>query len=278
MIRTPLISRAEAGLLPPRRVTPNPYAEMLTLHYLGPSPWGGADQSSGAAFASTTDHARCATLWRGIQQYHYRPGTNAADVFYNSAACPHGYRLEGRGPGVLTGANGTVEGNRRSHAVLYLAGVGDPVTDAAMVAMHDEAAPERFGLPILRDHSRWKPTGCAGDHVRAWIAAGCPDPGALPPPPAPSPLVADRRRALLQEDPPMYALRDSTTNAVWTVANGKIDRLNDPLTFFSVPLDRLQHQCPMIEAPTMRWEVWRKFYDSDPALRPDQGGTPGHSF
>lgn len=169
---SPLISRQAAGLLPARRVTRTSVPTMLTAHYLGESPWRGADRSSSARFEATTEHARCATLWRGVQAYHYRPGNNASDVYYNSMVCGHGYRFEGRGPGVQTGANGTAEGNRRSYAVLYLAGAGDPVTEAAARAMLDEET--RYRVPILRDHSKWKPTACGGDALRGWIAAGKP--------------------------------------------------------------------------------------------------------
>lgn len=206
---TPIITRAEAGLLPPRRVTRSWDEEMLTVHYGGDSPWGAADRSSPERFAATTDHARCTTIWRCWQLYHYRPGTNAADIFYNSGFCPHGYRLEGRGPGVMTGANGTPEGNRRSYAIVYLAGGSDPVTDGAVRAMLDEEA--RYGRLILRDHSQWKATSCAGAPLRAWLAAGKP---------APDPTEPE------QEDDEMVLVQDNEGR--WWLATGVLRRSITP--------------------------------------------------
>lgn len=104
------------------------------------------------------------------------------DVGYNSGTCPHGSRLEGRGPGVRSGAH-RGEINAVTDAVCYIAGAGDPLTDPAKRAFLDEA--QRFGRPITHDHSRWSATACAGDPIRAWIAAG------TPPPPGGSSMSGD---------------------------------------------------------------------------------------
>lgn len=120
------------------------------------------------------DHSRCPTIWRAWQAYHYRPGTGAFDIFYNSGVCPHGYRFEGRGPGVQTGANGTPEGNRLSYAFVYIGGEHDPLTDAAKEAFLDEQ--ERFNAPIQYVHHDWKSTTCPGVDRTQWVRAGCPPP------------------------------------------------------------------------------------------------------
>ena len=44
--------------------------------------------------------------------------------------CPHGFVFEGRGS-QRTAAQGTNDGNRRSLALMFLAGDGEPITDEA---------------------------------------------------------------------------------------------------------------------------------------------------
>ena len=170
---TPLVSRAASGLVPPRR-TQRSTATLLTAHYGGDSPWGAsADRSSAERFVATTNHNRCATIWRAWQSYHMN-ARGWADIGYNSGVCPHGYRFEGRGPGVRSGAQlGTV--NDITDGICYIAGAGDPLTDPAKHGFLDEA--ERYGRPVSRDHSSWQATACAGDPIRAWIRAGTPRPG-----------------------------------------------------------------------------------------------------
>lgn len=184
---TPLVSRSGWGARPRTATPPAIASEGITAHYGGPSPWGaGVDRSSAARFAATADHARCASIVRAWQAYHMdHQGWH--DLAYNSCVCPHGWRFEGRGVGVRSGANGTTDGNARSEAVCYIAGEGDPLTDDARRAFADEAL--RMEAPALRwVHSDWKPTGCPGAPIRAWRAAGWPSPT---PPPAPDPDPGD---------------------------------------------------------------------------------------
>jgi hypothetical protein len=96
------------------------------------------------------------------------------DIAYNSGVCCHGHRLEGRGVGIRSGANGTTQGNQRSCAVVYIAGGTDPLTAPAKRAFHVEA--NRFRTPIRRNHSDWKSTTCAGPSIKSWQAAGWPNP------------------------------------------------------------------------------------------------------
>ena len=78
-------------------------------------------------------------------------------------------------------ANGTNTGNATSYATCYIAGVGDPLTPEAKAAFLEEA--RRLGVPLDRSHRQWKSTGCPGDELAAWVAAGAPGPAAPPPPP-----------------------------------------------------------------------------------------------
>lgn len=172
---TPFVARGEWGARPPRNVSRNVSPRHLTAHHGGPSPWPGGIGS----------HDRCAQIVRGYQSFHM-DSNGWADIAYSSLVCPHGYRFEGRGPGVRTAANGTNAGNELSLATCYLAGEGDPLTDAAKAAFRDEA--DRFGLPLDRVHSDWFSTSCPGDELRAWVKGGAFRPTGDPayPPPAPS--------------------------------------------------------------------------------------------
>lgn len=159
------------------------------MHYGGPSPWTGAgiDRSTPARFQATASHDRCASIWRAYQAYHLDT-RGWCDVAYSSAVCPHGVRLEGRGPGIRTGAQGTNDGNRRSHAVCYLAGTGDPLTDPAKLAFLDEQ--QRLGSGLRWCHHDWHSTSCPGDPIHQWRIAGTPRPGAaVPQPPTRPPTV-----------------------------------------------------------------------------------------
>lgn len=185
---TQLLSRAALGMRAPKRVSYSISPEGLTAHYGGDSPWGhGPDRSSAARFRDTTDHARCASIWRAWQAFHM-DDRGWYDIAYNSGVCPHGVRFEGRGDRVRSGANGTDAGNRRSYATVYIAGGSDPLTDEAKLAFLDEAS--RFGVRLRWDHSDWKSTSCAGDPIRQWEAHGWPSPAAAPRPPArPAPVL-----------------------------------------------------------------------------------------
>lgn len=206
---TPLLSRAALGLAPPRSVQ-SMSSEGVTAHYMGHSPWPGADRSTGPRFAATTDHNRCPTMWRGIQDHHLH-GRGWADIAYSAGVCPHGVRLMGRGPGVRTAANGTTAGNNRSEAICYLAGDDDPVTDPARHAFLDMAA-DLEGRVLRWNHAEWKPTACAGDPIRAWEAAGWPRPGGTPSTPStPTPQPQEH---------PLMALTDTQQAELhkWTAA------------------------------------------------------------
>src|SRR5690606_36014836 len=111
--------------------------------------------------------------WRAWQAYHMN-SNGWADIAYTSGICPHGYRFEGRGPGVRTSSNGTNHSNTVSLSTVYIAGDDDPLTDEAKLAFLDEA--NRLGLPLNRVHQDWYSTSCAGGPLNEWVRAGCPRP------------------------------------------------------------------------------------------------------
>ncbi len=173
---SPYHSRADLKMRPPRSPAPSIVSEGVTAHYAGGSPWGRADRSSPAAFVASTDHGRCPSIWRGFQAFHM-DARGWADIAYSSGVCPHGHRLEGRGPGRRSAAQGTNAGNDRSEAVVYIAGDGDPLTVEAMAAFLDEGA-RLAGGRLRWQHGDWHSTSCAGPAIRAWKAAGWPSPNA----------------------------------------------------------------------------------------------------
>lgn len=213
---TPFLTRAALGLRPPRAITALLTAEGITAHYAGPSPWGKVDRSSAARFEATTDHARCATIWRAWQAFHMND-RGWSDIAYNAGICPHGWRLEGRGIGVRSAANGTSAGNRRSYAFCYLAGEGDPLTDPAREAFCDEAS--RYGLPLRWEHRDWKPTQCAGPAIRAWKLAGWPRPTSARP--DSSPITEPRQEV----DDDMWMVRLKGTPGHALIAPGVFKNL-----------------------------------------------------
>lgn len=198
---SPLLTRDQIGLRDPVcRVLYTGY-EGITVHYPGPSPWTtsrsvggkGIDRSTAARFAASADHRFCPIIWRGYQAYHM-DSKSGCDIFYSSGVCPHGWRLDGRGPGVKSGAQGTNDGNRRSVGIQYMGGITsgdelDPLTDAAKLAFRDEAI--RYNRRLVWGHKDWLDaegrvrTACPGGIVYAWRLAGFLMPSTAPPPPVP---------------------------------------------------------------------------------------------
>jgi len=116
-----------------------------------------------------------------------------SDIAYTSGVCPHGHRYEGRGVGVRTAANGTNIGNELSYATCYIAGDGDPLTQAAKTAFVDEAL--RLSVLLNKVHSDWKPTSCPGSELKHWVNNGASAPpwgnSTSPPSPTKPPSTID---------------------------------------------------------------------------------------
>jgi len=123
---------------------------------------------------NTWSHSKCASLVRGIQNFHM-DGKGWADIAYNFVVCPHGYVFEGRGINVRNGANGTNSGNANSHAIMWLSGQNNPFTTEEKVGWKDAYKYVRSqsgcasGALGHRDH---KSTECPGNERYAWLKSG----------------------------------------------------------------------------------------------------------
>lgn len=160
------VTRAQTGLRAPKRVSRGTLSKPSTGHWNGPTVTVGG--------SPIFDHKYCAGLWRGIQAFHMDSrGWN--DIAYNFGICQHGYIYEGRGLNVWNGANGTNEGNQTSHAIMMMAGAGNPFNVVEKAAFRDcvKYVDERTAAPYAaighRDH---KSTECPGGARYDWIRGG----------------------------------------------------------------------------------------------------------
>jgi hypothetical protein len=177
----PIVSRTSWGAELPtgRQMLDRAAAKGLAVHY------------SAMLADWVQSHADCAARVRSIQRYHMVE-RGWLDIAYSWLVCHHGYRYMGRDLGVRTAAQGTTAGNDGYHAVCFLGADRDgrdDVTDPGRRAILDAVAEVRAWAPHarqIRPHSDFHATGCPGDELRRWIAAGCPTPGS-PPTPAPAP-------------------------------------------------------------------------------------------
>jgi hypothetical protein len=168
-VSAPVITRAQAGLPAFSSLSTSINGtEGVTFHYGGP-PNGGFPWS----------HSRCLTIWKAWDAFHRSKGW--VGIAYNYGACIHGFVLEGRGAGYRSAAQGTNAGNATSHAVCYIAGEGEPLTDAAKSALLTarglcRSHATRGANDRTHDHDDWHSTACPGSPLRDWRAAGLPDP------------------------------------------------------------------------------------------------------
>jgi hypothetical protein len=109
---------------------------------------------------------------RNIQRAHLANKKEGyIDIAYNFAVDYLGNVFELRGWDVQGGANGTTAANETYISVCYLAGPGQPFTDAAKQAfksIRSEADKRGIGSEN-KPHSAFKATACPGDEIRAFI-------------------------------------------------------------------------------------------------------------
>lgn len=245
---SPVVTLAQAGVpaMTGRSTTING-SEGVTGHHGGDTPWTGAgiDRSSPAAFAASCPHARCASIWRAWDAYHRSKGW--VGIAYNYGACPHGFIFEGRGAGYRSAAQGTNAGNAASHAVVVLLGEGDPLPDAAKKAWLDarqlcRSHPTRAANERLHPHNDWHSTGCPGSPVRAWLAAGAPDPNLVwaPPPSHGAPQMNARCAAM--------AATPSGRGYILVGEDGSVFTFGDAMFFGSLPGIPLRPNAPIVAA------------------------------
>lgn len=174
-----LVTRKEAGLRAPRKVDTGDLSKPSTGHWNGPTVI--------ILGHSVFDHKHCASIWRGIQAFHMdAKGWN--DIAYNFGICQHSYVFEGRGLNVRNGANGTNAGNKTSHAIMMMAGPGNPFSLGEKAAFRDcvKYISEKTDAPYSaighRDH---KSTECPGAARYEWIRGGMRLAGSTPLPQIP---------------------------------------------------------------------------------------------
>lgn len=209
---SPVVSREQAGLPAPRSISTSITGEGVTFHYggdaLGGYPW---------------EHSRCPSIWRAWCDYHRSRGW--ADIAYSYGACIHGFVFVGRGRGARTAAQGTNDGNNRSYAVCYMAGVGEPLTDVGKRAMLDARAMTGAGR-TLWPHDFWHSTGCPGSPIRDWVKAGAPAPDVAWTPP-PQPKISTRAAA--------FAATPSGRGYIIVGVDGGVFCYGDAMFFGSLP-------------------------------------------
>lgn len=162
-------SRATWGSRLPRTTSYVSSTRGVKAHYTG----GRVDP------ATLTDHSKCRAMIRAFQSQHMN-GNGWADLAYSMWVCNHTAGM-GRGPGVLTAANGPGL-NAAHYSILFLvgnAGVTEP-TDNMKWRFHEARDHLRIhggaGAEI-KGHRDGYSTDCPGDPIYAWVRAGAPVPG-----------------------------------------------------------------------------------------------------
>lgn len=229
---SPLVTLAQAGIPPmTSRSTSINGSEGVTFHYGGPAvggfPW---------------PHSRCPSIWRAWDSYHRSKGW--VGIAYNYGACPHGFMFQGRGAGYRSAAQGTNAGNLTSHAVCYIAGAGEPLTDAGKQALLDardlcRQHPTRGANDVVHRHYDWHSTACPGDPIARWVDDGAPAPGLVW---APPPQV--------QLGTPLAALAPTPTGAGYLLVgtDGGVFTFGDAMYFGSLPELGLVPNAPIVGA------------------------------
>ncbi len=158
-----LVSRTKWGArkaTPPTNITPQ-YGG-IAIHYIG-----------GKGKITPKSHLKCASIVRGIQQYHMS-NNGWADIAYSFLVCQHGYVFEGRGIGRRTAANGTTSGNQNFYAVCGLVNDADSPTDSMKNGIKDACVYLRqrgnAGKRIV-GHKNLITTSCPGP-IYKWILDG----------------------------------------------------------------------------------------------------------
>lgn len=149
-----IITRSEWGAAPAKNVTrfPAPPSGMV-VHYVG---------ANAPLHVDTLDKAK--RTMRNLQADAFAKAY--ADFEYNFAIAPTGDVLEGRGRDIQSGANGDQTQNRKRWSVVFLTGVGEPLTPQAIAAYH-ELHTWLGGDQV--QHCTVAPLGtsCPGDSIKA---------------------------------------------------------------------------------------------------------------
>lgn len=160
------VSRDQWGAKPPKSVTKRDPKDLagVAVHWFGDP-------------RAAKSHDKCAELLRSVQRAHMAPGglgtTNgAADIAYNHGVCPHGRAFRLRDFGVQTGANGTTAANRSYAAVVYMSGIGDPLTEEAKPVLAEVIRMwrQKGAGPLVKPHQFFTGSQCPGPDLLKWLA------------------------------------------------------------------------------------------------------------
>lgn len=125
-------------------------------------------------------HSECPGIFFNWYRWHTRPGglgvpEGGADIAYNWAICPHGYRYILRGRRYQSGANGSSYGNRNFYAVCVMGTDREnlrdltPLARDALFGLVHHVSREKPTIAVVRPHSDFRSTSCPGDELRALI-------------------------------------------------------------------------------------------------------------
>lgn len=162
-----LVARREWGARAPRGTfTPLRTARGVKVHYVG-------------SFVNpkiVDDCDRCVALVKSIQVQH-QDNNDWTDIAYNLLVCPHRRVFVGRGPGVLSAANG--KGLNQGHyAVCVLLGDRGLVqpTSGHLNGIHDAIGylRERGAGREVLGHRDGYATSCPGPVLYRWLQMGMP--------------------------------------------------------------------------------------------------------
>lgn len=135
-----------------------------SLHYIG-----------SGRIAPTGDHVNCERFWQNQIAYHAANGYGDESAYNFSGCNEHGIRMEGRGWGRDSAANGVDDDpeieNLGSRALVMLIGSDDVITaqlERCVREFTEEAYLRGMSRP-LRPHSDYVSTSCCGDNGRALV-------------------------------------------------------------------------------------------------------------
>lgn len=156
-----IVQRSDWGAEQPRSRTPWNVRDLrgVAVHWFGRP-------------TAASSHAGCPALLRAVQRAH--KSGEFVDIAYNHAVCPHGEVYELRGFDTQTGANGTTRANREYAAVVYMAGVGDPLTQAGkrgLTSILREYRQRGVGADV-KPHGYFTGSSCPGPAVKEWLTQG----------------------------------------------------------------------------------------------------------
>lgn len=124
---------------------------------------------------ASSPHSECLKVVKSFQVYHMNV-RGWSDIGYNGLVCPHGRRIEGRGPAVA-GAHCTNH-NTIGLGFQLMCGVGDPdptpVMFDAMAHVYKDACAYAGKTLGKFGHRDGMSTDCPGTRAYAWVKAGMP--------------------------------------------------------------------------------------------------------